>query len=117
MFSMTASAGELIVRAVCIYVVLLFLMRLSGKRTVGQFTPFDLLVMLLFFGVLGGTAYLYLKLPTGFLPLPLALSQQALAASGDEAALRLMAATLQQVLGEVPALAERADSVEITVSR
>ena len=47
MFSMTASVGELIVRAVCIYVVLLFLMRLSGKRTVGQFTPFDLLVMLL----------------------------------------------------------------------
>jgi hypothetical protein len=41
----------------------------------------------------------------------------ALTASGDEAALRLMAATLQQVLGEVPALAERADSVEITVSR
>ena len=47
MFSMTASAGELVARAVCIYVVLLFLMRLSGKRTVGQFTPFDLLVMLL----------------------------------------------------------------------
>ena len=47
MFSMTTSVGELIVRAVCIYVVLLFLMRLSGKRTVGQFTPFDLLVMLL----------------------------------------------------------------------
>jgi uncharacterized membrane protein YcaP (DUF421 family) len=47
MFSMTASVGELIVRAVCIYVVLLFFMRLSGKRTVGQFTPFDLLVMLL----------------------------------------------------------------------
>lgn len=40
-----------------------------------------------------------------------------LAASGDEAALRLMAATLQQVLGEVKALAERADSVEITVGR
>lgn len=47
MFSMTASVGELVLRAVCIYVVLLFLMRLSGKRTVGQFTPFDLLVMLL----------------------------------------------------------------------
>jgi uncharacterized membrane protein YcaP (DUF421 family) len=47
MFSMTTSVGELVLRAVCIYVVLLFLMRLSGKRTVGQFTPFDLLVMLL----------------------------------------------------------------------
>ncbi|MDI3330030.1 MAG: SseB family protein [Micrococcus sp.] len=40
-----------------------------------------------------------------------------LTAAGDETALRLMAATLQQVLGEVRALAERADSVEITVSR
>lgn len=47
MFTMTTSVGELILRAVCIYLVLLFLMRLSGKRTVGQFTPFDLLVMLL----------------------------------------------------------------------
>jgi uncharacterized membrane protein YcaP (DUF421 family) len=47
MFSMTASAGELVARAVCIYVALLFLVRVSGKRTVGQFTPFDLLVVLL----------------------------------------------------------------------
>ena len=35
----------------------------------------------------------------------------------DEAGRRLMAATLQQVLSEVPALSERADSVEITVGR
>jgi hypothetical protein len=40
-----------------------------------------------------------------------------LTTAGDEASLRLMAATLQQVLGGVPALAERADSVEITVGR
>lgn len=33
----------------------------------------------------------------------------------DEAGLRLMVATLQQLLGEIPTLAERADSVEITV--
>lgn len=33
----------------------------------------------------------------------------------DEAGLRLMAATLQQLLGEIPTLTERADSVEITV--
>ncbi|MEU3845484.1 SseB family protein [Micrococcus terreus] len=33
----------------------------------------------------------------------------------DEAGLRLMAATLQQLLGEIPTLAERADSVEIIV--
>jgi SseB protein N-terminal domain len=41
----------------------------------------------------------------------------ALAAARDEAALRLMTATLQQVLGEVPSLAEKADSVEISLSR
>ncbi|NUL43765.1 SseB family protein [Cellulosimicrobium funkei] len=40
----------------------------------------------------------------------------ALAAAQDEAGLRLLAATLQQVLGEVPSLAEKADSVEISVS-
>ncbi|NUL48908.1 SseB family protein [Cellulosimicrobium funkei] len=40
-----------------------------------------------------------------------------LTTAADEAGLRLMAATLQQVLAEVPSLAERADSVEITVSR
>lgn len=38
---------ELAVRAVVVYVALLVMVRLSGKRTVGQFTPFDLLVMLL----------------------------------------------------------------------
>ncbi|MFC0248787.1 SseB family protein [Citricoccus parietis] len=46
-----------------------------------------------------------------------AYPQLALSAAQDEAGLRLMAATLQQVLGEVPSLAEKADSVEITVSR
>ncbi|WP_354441729.1 DUF421 domain-containing protein [Ottowia thiooxydans] len=38
---------ELMVRAAAVYLVLLFMMRLSGKRTVGQFTPFDLLVVML----------------------------------------------------------------------
>ncbi|MGE0798770.1 MAG: DUF421 domain-containing protein [Lautropia sp.] len=47
MFSLTAGWFELIVRAACIYIALLLMVRLSGKRTVGQFTPFDLLVMLL----------------------------------------------------------------------
>jgi uncharacterized membrane protein YcaP (DUF421 family) len=46
-FSMSSPAGELIARAALVYLALLFLMRVSGKRTVGQFTPFDLLVMLL----------------------------------------------------------------------
>lgn len=47
MFTLTASWWELILRATCIYLALLVVVRVSGKRTVGQFTPFDLLVMLL----------------------------------------------------------------------
>jgi uncharacterized membrane protein YcaP (DUF421 family) len=38
---------EFIVRGATVYLVLLVLVRLSGKRTVGQFTPFDLLVVML----------------------------------------------------------------------
>lgn len=47
MFSLDLDAAELVLRAVLVYGALLLIMRLSGKRTVGQFTPFDLLVMLL----------------------------------------------------------------------
>ncbi len=38
---------ELPLRAALVYVVLLALVRVSGHRTVGQFTPFDLLVVML----------------------------------------------------------------------
>ena len=38
---------EIVLRASIVYFVLLALVRLSGKRTVGQFTPFDLLVLVL----------------------------------------------------------------------
>jgi uncharacterized membrane protein YcaP (DUF421 family) len=38
---------EFIVRGAIVYFVLLAIVRLSGKRTVGQFTPFDLLVVML----------------------------------------------------------------------
>ncbi len=38
---------EFVVRGACVYLVLMLLVRLSGKRTVGQFTPFDLLVVML----------------------------------------------------------------------
>ena len=38
---------EFVVRGAVVYVTLLVLVRLSGKRTVGQFTPFDLVVVLL----------------------------------------------------------------------
>ena len=38
---------ELIARGAIVYCALLLMMRLSGRRTVGQFTPFDLLVVML----------------------------------------------------------------------
>jgi uncharacterized membrane protein YcaP (DUF421 family) len=47
MFDLQASWWELPLRALIIYCVLLILMRVSGRRTVGQFTPFDLLVVML----------------------------------------------------------------------
>ncbi len=47
MFELAAPWWELPLRVFAIYSVLLILVRLSGKRTVGQFTPFDLLVVLL----------------------------------------------------------------------
>ncbi len=47
MFDMQVNGWELVARAALVYFGLLVMVRLSGKRTVGQFTPFDLLVMLL----------------------------------------------------------------------
>ena len=47
MFSLDGPWWELPARAALVYTVLLVLMRLSGRRTVGQFTPFDLLVVML----------------------------------------------------------------------
>ncbi len=47
MFELSTAWWELPARAAIIYAVLLLLVRLSGKRTVGQFTPFDLLVVML----------------------------------------------------------------------
>ncbi|SHG52743.1 DUF421 domain-containing protein [Massilia sp. CF038] len=38
---------EFILRAVIVFCVLLIMVRVSGRRTVGQFTPFDLLVVML----------------------------------------------------------------------
>jgi uncharacterized membrane protein YcaP (DUF421 family) len=46
-FELSVPWWELLARAAIIYAVLLVLIRLSGKRTVGQFTPFDLLVVML----------------------------------------------------------------------
>ncbi|WBY00067.1 DUF421 domain-containing protein [Ramlibacter tataouinensis] len=47
MFDMSLPWWEFIARGLVIYLALLVLVRLSGKRTVGQFTPFDLVVVLL----------------------------------------------------------------------
>ena len=38
---------EIVLRATIVYFVMLALLRVSGKRTVGQFTPFDLMVLVL----------------------------------------------------------------------
>ena len=47
MFELNVGWWELPLRAAIIYGFLLLLVRLSGRRTVGQFTPFDLLVVML----------------------------------------------------------------------
>lgn len=47
MFDLELDWWELILRAIVVYSALLVMVRLSGRRTVGQFTPFDLLVVLL----------------------------------------------------------------------
>lgn len=47
MFQMDLPWWEFVLRACVVYACLLVLVRLSGKRTVGQFTPFDLLVVML----------------------------------------------------------------------
>lgn len=47
MFDLDTPWWELIVRGAFVYAILLVMVRISGKRTVGQFTPFDLLVVML----------------------------------------------------------------------
>ncbi|MGE8396662.1 MAG: hypothetical protein ACN6NT_03555, partial [Comamonas sp.] len=47
MLNLDVNVGELVLRAVVVYAVLLVMVRISGKRTVGQFTPFDLLLVML----------------------------------------------------------------------
>lgn len=47
MFSPDVSVWEFFARAVIVYFAIMLLVRLSGKRTVGEFTPFDLVVVIL----------------------------------------------------------------------
>ncbi|MEO8029679.1 MAG: YetF domain-containing protein [Gemmatimonadota bacterium] len=46
MFSLAVPWWELIVRALVVYVFLLVLLRITGKRQVGQLAPFDLVLLL-----------------------------------------------------------------------
>ena len=47
MFDLDLPWWEFALRGAITYAALLVLVRISGKRTVGQFTPFDLIVVLL----------------------------------------------------------------------
>lgn len=47
MFDLQNPWWEFIVRGAIVYLALLVMVRLTGKRTVGQFTPFDLIVVML----------------------------------------------------------------------
>jgi uncharacterized membrane protein YcaP (DUF421 family) len=47
MFDMDLPWWEFVVRGAIVYLALLVMVRVSGKRTIGQFTPFDLLVVML----------------------------------------------------------------------
>ncbi len=47
LFNLAMPWWEFVLRAAAVYVVLLVLIRLSGKRTMGQFTPFDMLLIVM----------------------------------------------------------------------
>ena len=55
MFDLQAPWWEFVVRATVVYLVLLGMVRLTGKRTVGQFTPFDLIVVMLLSEAVSGS--------------------------------------------------------------
>lgn len=47
LFSLSAPWWAFVLRAMAIYLLVMVLVRLSGKRAVGQFTPFDLVLLIL----------------------------------------------------------------------
>lgn len=47
LFQLSAPWWTFVLRGVVIYLLVLVLMRVSGKRAVGQFTPFDLILLIL----------------------------------------------------------------------
>src|SRR5438270_10484277 len=46
MWSLTVSCWELILRGLVVYTFLILLLRLTGKRQIGQMAPFDLVLLL-----------------------------------------------------------------------
>ena len=47
MFELSVPWWELILRSLIVYFALLFLLRITGKRQIGQLSPFDLILLLL----------------------------------------------------------------------
>lgn len=47
LFALSAPWWHYVLRAVAIYLMVMVLVRISGKRAVGQFTPFDLVLLIL----------------------------------------------------------------------
>lgn len=47
LFALSAPWWHFVLRAVAVYAVVIVLVRVSGKRAVGQFTPFDLVLLIL----------------------------------------------------------------------
>ena len=47
LFDLAMPWWEFVLRALAVYVALLVMVRLSGKRSVGQFTPFDMILLIL----------------------------------------------------------------------
>ncbi len=83
MFDMDLPWWEFVIRAVAVFVALMVMVRVSGRRTIGQFTPFDLLVVMLLSeavsnslsggddslvgGLIGATTLVALNVATSFL--------------------------------------------------
>ena len=47
MFAMSVPWWEFVVRGVVVYVFLLFFLRITGRRQIGQYDPFDLILLLI----------------------------------------------------------------------
>ena len=47
MFNMAVPLWELVIRGLAVYTFLIFILRISGKRQIGQMAPFDLVMLLI----------------------------------------------------------------------